>query len=106
MILENDPQCAAYYANRSAAYMMVEEYNKALEDARNAFTMDSCFVKAYLRAAKCYIATGQTSSAMKTLQTAQDLEPKNKSIQDEVQPTWAIQTHSYPLGWANVEVSW
>ena len=64
--------------------MMVEEFVKALEDARSAFTLDSSFVKAYLRAAKCYIATGQTSSAMKTLQAAQDLEPKNKSVQDEV----------------------
>lgn len=64
--------------------MMIEEYNKALDDARSAFTLDSSFVKAYLRAAKCYIATGQTGCAMKTLQTAQTIEPKNKSVQDEV----------------------
>ena len=81
---EYDPDCAAYYANRSAALMMVEDFNKALDDARHAFTLDSSFVKAYLRAAKCYIATGQTIFAMTTLQTAENLEPKNKSIQQEV----------------------
>lgn len=82
--LELDPSCAAYYANRSAALMMVEKFNKALEDARKAFTLDTKFIKAYLRASKCYIATGQTNNAMITLQKAQNLEPSNKSITEEV----------------------
>lgn len=82
--IDLDPSCAAYYANRSAALMMVEQYNKALDDARKAFTLDTNFVKAYLRAAKCYIATGQTNNARITLQTAQNIEPKNKSILDEL----------------------
>jgi len=79
-----NPKLAAYYANRAAALMMIEQYLKALEDARTAFTLDTNFVKAYLRAAKCYIATGQTNNAMMTLQTAQHLEPKNKTILEEV----------------------
>jgi len=82
--IELDPLCAAYYANRSAALMMVEKFNKALEDARKAFTLDTQFIKAYLRASKCYIATGQTNNAMITLQTAQNLEPSNKSITEEL----------------------
>ena len=63
---------------------MVEKFNKALEDARKAFTLDTQFIKAYLRASKCYIATGQTNNAMITLQTAQNLEPSNKTITEEV----------------------
>ena len=78
------PKCAAYYGNRAAAYMMLQDFTNALKDARTAFTLDSSFVKAYHRAAKCYIATGQTSQAFQTLQTAQTLEPKNKLILDEV----------------------
>lgn len=88
--IDLDPTCAAYYANRSAALMMVEKYNEALEDARHAFTLDTSFVKAYLRAAKCYIATGQTNNALIILQTAQKLEPKNKSILDELKNVKAM----------------
>ena len=82
--LDLEPSNAAFYANRSAALMMVEEFNKALEDARKAFNLDNKFIKAYLRAAKCYIATGQTNNAMMTLQKAQTLEPTNKSVLNEV----------------------
>lgn len=79
-----DSSCAAYYGNRAAAYMMLEDFNNALNDARKACSLDASFVKAYHRAAKCYIATGQTSSAMRTLQQAQGIEPKNKLILEEV----------------------
>lgn len=79
-----DPTCAAYYGNRAAAYMMLADYQKGLEDARTAFTLDSSFVKAYHRAAKCYIATGQTNNALQTLEKAKGLEPKNKLVLAEV----------------------
>ncbi|WAR10786.1 DNJC7-like protein [Mya arenaria] len=39
------PNCAAYYGNRSACYMMLNKYSDALEDARNALRIDSTFVK-------------------------------------------------------------
>merc|ERR1719187_1620630 len=51
-----DPKCPAYYGNRAAAYMMKKDYNKALEDARTANSLDPSFTKGYIRAAKCYIA--------------------------------------------------
>lgn len=79
-----DPTCAAYYGNRAAAYMMLADYQKGLEDARTAFTLDSSFVKAYHRAAKCYIATGQTNNALQTLEKAKGLEPKNKLVLAEL----------------------
>jgi len=41
-------------------------------------------VKAYHRAAKCYIATGQTNNALQTLEKANVIEPKNKLILDEM----------------------
>uniref|UniRef100_A0A069DN47 DnaJ protein n=1 Tax=Clytia hemisphaerica TaxID=252671 RepID=A0A069DN47_9CNID len=82
--IDLEPSKAAFYANRSAALMMVEEFNKALEDARKAFNLDNKFIKAYLRAAKCYIATGQTNNAMMTLQKAKTLEPTNKSVLSEL----------------------
>lgn len=34
------PDCAAYYTNRAAAYVMLELYEKALEDCRRALRID------------------------------------------------------------------
>ena len=82
--LELDPTCAAYYCNRAAAYMMYQEFKLALEDSCEAVTLDNKFVKAYHRSAKCYIATGQVSHALRMLETAKSIEPKNKLILDEV----------------------
>lgn len=79
-----DPKCPAYYGNRAAAYMMKKEYLKALEDARTANSLDSKFTKGYIRAAKCYIATGQTNNALQALHQARELEPKSKVILEEL----------------------
>merc|ERR1712002_1239028 len=57
-----DPKCPAFYGNRAAAYMMKKDFIKALEDARHAISLDSRFMKGHIRAAKCYIATGQTNN--------------------------------------------
>ena len=44
-VLDLCPQCAAFYSNRSATYMMLEKYEKALEDARAAVRLDQNFTK-------------------------------------------------------------
>jgi len=41
------PACAAYYGNRSAAYMMLSKYDRALDDARRSTQIDPAFVKVY-----------------------------------------------------------
>lgn len=44
-ILELAPTVATYYGNRSAAFMMLGTYDKALEDAQNAIRIDENFLK-------------------------------------------------------------
>lgn len=78
------PECAAYYGNRAAAYMMTRQYISALEDARTSTTKDPTFIKGYLRTAKCYIATGQPESAKKALDRAHELDRKNKAVLDDL----------------------
>lgn len=39
------PSCAAYYGNRSATYMMLNKFTDALEDAKQATTIDKEFTK-------------------------------------------------------------
>ena len=44
-ISELAPSVATYYGNRSAAFLMLVNYDKALEDARAAIKLDDNFVK-------------------------------------------------------------
>ena len=39
------PKCAAYYGNRSAAYVMLKNYDNALRDARTSVEVDPTFIK-------------------------------------------------------------
>lgn len=52
------PDNASYYGNRSACYMMMGMYKKALEDAQKAVALDPTFTKGYIRVTKCCIALG------------------------------------------------
>lgn len=54
------PENPAYLGNRSAAYMMLGMYKKALEDAQKAVALDPTFTKGYIRIAKCCVALGKT----------------------------------------------
>ncbi len=42
------PENPALYGNRSACYMMLGQYFKALEDARKAISLDDKFVKVFI----------------------------------------------------------
>nr|XP_053632479.1 uncharacterized protein LOC128688606 [Cherax quadricarinatus] len=77
------PDCAAYFSNRSACYMMLGKYYEALNDAREAVRLDTSFVKGYLRVAKCNIALGDATAALSVLRQASELEPNNKAIREE-----------------------
>lgn len=39
------PEVATFYGNRSAAYMMLMKYDKALEDGLMSIKLDNSFVK-------------------------------------------------------------
>ncbi len=61
--IELCPENPAFYGNRAACHMMLSQYNKALEDAKQSVSIDSKFVKGYVRMAKCCITLGELSSA-------------------------------------------
>ncbi|XP_032529959.2 dnaJ homolog subfamily C member 7 [Danaus plexippus] len=67
------PENAAYYGNRSACYMMLGMYKKALEDAQKAVALDPTFTKGYIRMAKCHIAVGDISGAEQAVRSASEL---------------------------------
>lgn len=82
--IELCPDCAAYYSNRSACLMMLGRYADALVDAREAVRLDATFVKGYIRVAKCNIALGDATAALSVLRQAQEMDPHNRSIRDEM----------------------
>ncbi|KAL0849073.1 hypothetical protein ABMA28_013435 [Loxostege sticticalis] len=67
------PENAAYYGNRSACYMMLGLYKKALEDAQKAVTLDPTFTKGFIRIAKCCIALGDLSGGEQAVNRASEL---------------------------------
>ncbi|XP_053607541.1 dnaJ homolog subfamily C member 7 [Plodia interpunctella] len=67
------PENAAYYGNRSACYMMLGLYKKALEDAQKAVSLDPTFTKGYIRIAKCCIALGDMSGGEQAVARASEL---------------------------------
>ncbi|XP_063854233.1 dnaJ homolog subfamily C member 7-like isoform X1 [Scylla paramamosain] len=84
------PDCAAYYSNRSACYMMLGKYTEALNDAREAVRLDKTFVKGYIRVAKCNIALGDATAALSVLREAGELEAGSKAVKDEVSRAQAL----------------
>ncbi|KAL4715100.1 hypothetical protein ACJJTC_012147 [Scirpophaga incertulas] len=67
------PDNAAYYGNRSASYMMLGMYKKALEDAQKSVSLDPTFTKGYIRIAKCCIALGDLSGGEQAVKHASEL---------------------------------
>ncbi|RUS76852.1 hypothetical protein EGW08_015385 [Elysia chlorotica] len=77
------PECAAYYGNRAAAYIMLQKYKDGLADAQYALQLDTGFVKGYLREGKCHLALGSPVAALRSYRHALEIEPNNTIAQKE-----------------------
>ncbi|XP_028403003.1 dnaJ homolog subfamily C member 7-like [Dendronephthya gigantea] len=89
--IELNKTCAAYYGNRSAAYLMAKDYNRALDDANIAIRLDENYIKAYFRIARCNLAQGSTESAERALGKAKEIDPNNKTLANEYSRVHQIQ---------------
>ena len=87
------PNHAAYYGNRSAAYIRLNYYAKALEDARKSVQIDPKFIKGHMRIAKCHCAMGEITAAINACQIVLDLEPTNKTALEELQQLETAQKY-------------
>ncbi|XP_077997946.1 dnaJ homolog subfamily C member 7-like [Glandiceps talaboti] len=84
------PNCASYYGNRAAAYIMLKMFKEGLEDARQAVLLDESFVKGHLREAKCNLALGDAEPAIRSLQHVLVMDPGNKAAPTEIQAAKAV----------------
>nr|XP_054751701.1 dnaJ homolog subfamily C member 7-like [Lytechinus pictus] len=87
------PSCASYYTNRAAAYMMLDKYAEALQDAQHATSLDDQLIKGHLREAKCQLALGSVEAAIRALQRVTDIEPTNKQALSEMRAAKTVQSH-------------
>jgi small glutamine-rich tetratricopeptide repeat-containing protein alpha len=75
-----DPSNAIYFSNRAAAYSMIGEHFKALEDAKQSCKLNPSYSKAYNRLGKAHLALGEPEEAVVAFEKALELEPKDFNI--------------------------
>ncbi|XP_071507898.1 serine/threonine-protein phosphatase 5-like [Diadema antillarum] len=76
--IEINPSVAAYYGNRSFAYLRTECFGSALEDASKALELDKSYIKGYYRRATANMALGKLKIALKDYETVVKYRPNDK----------------------------
>ncbi|KAF2903680.1 hypothetical protein ILUMI_02475, partial [Ignelater luminosus] len=82
--IELCPETAAYYGNRAACYIMLNNFRDALEDARKSVQLDQSFIKGYQRIIKCGIALGDIMTAEQAVKKVKELDTTNVAINNEI----------------------
>ena len=70
------------YANRSACFLKLGDFEKALRDATRCAEMAPTFVKGRFRVGLALHALGRFAEAAAELAEAERLDPKNSQIKD------------------------
>ena len=82
--IENNPNEAALYGNRSFAYIKSEFYGYALADAHKAIELDSRYIKGYYRRASSNMALGKFKLALKDYEFVAKVCPNDKDAQSKL----------------------
>ncbi|GFS25708.1 serine/threonine-protein phosphatase [Elysia marginata] len=73
-----NPFVAAYFGNRSFAYLRTECFGYALTDASKALNLDKNYIKAYYRRASANMALGKFKLALKDFEAVTKVRPNDK----------------------------
>eukprot|EP00128_Syssomonas_multiformis_P001558 Colp12_sorted_trinity150504_noHs@23841 len=82
--IKMNPYVAAYFANRSFAYLRSEAPGAAKEDASKALELDKNYIKAYYRRAAALLALGKYKDALADFKTVARVCPKDKDAQEKL----------------------
>ena len=77
LAIAQDPNCATFFSNRSAAYASLERWREALDDAQEAARMRPEWAKAHVRRGSALSALGRHTDARNAYARAKELEPSN-----------------------------
>ncbi|GIY22287.1 hypothetical protein CDAR_374931 [Caerostris darwini] len=76
--INENPDVAVYYGNRSFAYLKTECFGYALNDASKAIELDGSYVKGYYRRAAAYMSLGKFKQALKDFNAVMTARPNDK----------------------------
>ncbi|GIY69958.1 RNA polymerase II-associated protein 3 [Caerostris darwini] len=83
--IEMDPENPLLTANRAMAFLKKEQFRAAENDCSSCLSMDSTYVKAYLRRGTARKALKKFDDAYSDFSKALELEPDNKQAQLELE---------------------
>jgi len=85
--IDLQPSNHVYFANRSAAHIATNQWDKAKEDAEKSIELDANYIKGYYRLAKSQLKLGRKSEAIAVCKKALVKLPGNKDLEDLLEAT-------------------
>jgi tetratricopeptide (TPR) repeat protein len=82
--IEVDPGNKTLFSNRSAAYLQLENYTEAVNDAQRCTVLDPSFAKGYFRLGCAFEKLNQKNDALATFLKALDITPHDQAILQKV----------------------
>lgn len=82
--INNDPENATFYSNRSAAFTSLEFPGPALEDANRAIQIMPNYIKAYTRRAHCYFDLEEYIKAYESYEEALAIDSNNQDANEGI----------------------
>lgn len=85
--IKRNPEDAAPYSNRAAAYMKLGEFPMAMKDCERCLEIDPTFVKAYIRKGNIQLFMKEYHKCLTTFQKGLELAPNNKELRQGLMKT-------------------
>jgi len=83
--LSLDEKSHVLYSNRCTAFIALEEYDKAMEDADECVRLQPSWAKGYLRRGSVFFRKGQLERAEQVLKEGLELDPTNDALKKELE---------------------
>jgi len=83
--LSLDEKSHVLYSNRCTAFIALEAYDKAMEDADECVRLQPSWAKGYLRRGSVYFRMGQLEKAEVVLKEGLELDPGNDALKKELE---------------------
>ena len=80
-----DEKSHVLFSNRCTAYIALEQYDKAMEDADECVRLQPSWAKGYLRRGSVYFRMGQLEKSEVVLKEGLELDPGNDALKKELE---------------------
>ena len=81
------------YSNRCTAYIALEQYERAMEDADECVRLQPTWAKGYLRRGSVYFRKGELERAERVLKEGLELDPGNDALKKELEAVMTTRSH-------------